>query len=67
MRSPQVGSREWLTLYGHGTYVAGTIAARGRIRGVAPDAHIYSYAIAYYDYDAKQLIIDTKYVTQVAL
>jgi subtilisin family serine protease len=31
--------------HGHGTHVAGTIAARGRIRGVAPGVGIRSYRI----------------------
>ncbi len=31
--------------HGHGTHVAGIVAANGRLRGVAPDAQLYAYKV----------------------
>ncbi|TSC66416.1 MAG: Peptidase S8 and S53 subtilisin kexin sedolisin [Candidatus Berkelbacteria bacterium Gr01-1014_85] len=34
-----------MDVYGHGTHVAATVAGKGTLRGVAPDAKLYAYKV----------------------
>lgn len=38
-------AEDGMDVYGHGTHVAGTIAAKGEIRGIAPDAKLYTFKV----------------------
>ncbi|MES1918422.1 hypothetical protein MHBO_000389 [Bonamia ostreae] len=44
-RISYVGDENYEDLHFHGTHVAGTIGANGKLKGVAPNATIYDYRV----------------------